>query len=241
MHPHSEKRVLRIELKEAVRITTLNRNYWLGELSKVIEQEEKNDPAIHTLNLDIIFEKLQFTLHLEEQIRAKLMSSAGAAKLAEYFPYHPRLYSAWSRLASFINYGNTKFNTVALAEAGFYNRSDMLQDLAFYEFPEIPLPVTEDPAYTNEADLRKKLFPFSRAERGLPTSNVPLEAVTRSLLHQTISNKPILFKEVRGDYLLVVDDDYNVSVWSCYLFPVRLFTFGASSECERSNTNILLS
>lgn len=107
----------------------------------------------------------------------------------------------------------------------------MLQDLAFYEFPEIPLPVTEDPSYENECQLRKKLFPFSRAERGLPTSNVPLEAITKSLLHQTLTEKPILFKEVRGNYLLVVDEDYSVSLWSCVLFPVRLLTFKASSEC----------
>jgi hypothetical protein len=43
------------------------------------------------------------------------MNNAGVAKLAEYFPYHPRLYSAWSRLASFINYGNTKYSTITLA------------------------------------------------------------------------------------------------------------------------------
>jgi hypothetical protein len=89
--------------------------------------------------------------------------------------------------------------------------------------------------------LRRKLFPFSRVERGLPVSNVPLSAVTRSLLHQTVSDKPIIFKEIRGNYILFVDEDYNVSVWSCSLFPVRLFTFNANSECERANTGILLS
>lgn len=169
------------------------------------------------------------------------MNTAGLAKLNEHFPYHPRLYSAWSRLASFINYGNTKFNAIKLAEAGFYNKSDMLQDLAFYETPEIPIPVAEDPAYLNEEELRRKLFPFSRVERGLPVSNVPLSAVTRSLLHQAVSDKPIIFKEVRGKYLLLVDEDFSVSVWSCSLFPLRLFTFNANSECERSSTKFLLS
>jgi len=32
--------------------------------------------------LDIVFEKLNFYLNLEEQIRAKLMSTAGATKLS---------------------------------------------------------------------------------------------------------------------------------------------------------------
>lgn len=52
------------------------------------------------------------------------------------FKEHPRLYSSISRLASFLNYGNSKYNTVKLAELGFYNRSDMLQDLAFVELPD---------------------------------------------------------------------------------------------------------
>jgi hypothetical protein len=124
--------VLRIELDEAVRIVTANRHFWLGELGKIIDFEQSSDPSTPIMNLDLVYQKLQFTLHLEEQLRAKLMNSSGSAKAAEYFPYHPRLYSAWSRLASFINYGNTKYNIISLAEAGFYNKSDMLQDLAFY-------------------------------------------------------------------------------------------------------------
>jgi hypothetical protein len=78
-------------------------------------------------------------------------------------------------------------------------------------------------------------------ERGLPSSNVPLAAVTHSLIHQTVCEKPILFKSVSGDYVLFVDEDYNVSVWSCRIFPVRLFSLNAKSECERGNASILLS
>lgn len=63
------------------------------------------------------------------------MNTGGLKKLYEHFSYHPRLYSAFNRLASFVNYGITKFNTVLLAELGFYNKSDMLQDLSFYEYP----------------------------------------------------------------------------------------------------------
>jgi hypothetical protein len=101
--------------------------------------------------------------------------------------------------------------------------------------------VAEDPAFNNEHELRRKLFPFARVERGLPVSNVPLTAVTRSLLHQTISDKRIIFQEIRGHYLLVVDEDYNVSLWSCSLFPVRLFTYNANSESERANTSVVQS
>lgn len=52
------------------------------------------------------------------------------------FTEHPRLYSAFARLSSFLNYGNSKFSTVKLAELGFYNRSDMLQDLSYVELPD---------------------------------------------------------------------------------------------------------
>jgi len=83
-------------------------------------------------NLDEIYRHLRALLHLEEQIRAKLMNNLGQTKLNLNYPYHPRLYSAWSRFASFVNYSNTKYNTVKLAELGFYNKTDMLQDLAYF-------------------------------------------------------------------------------------------------------------
>ena len=51
---------------------------------------------------------------------------------SKIFRYHPRLYSAFERLGSFLNYGNTKFETKKLAELGFFNKSDMLQDLSYF-------------------------------------------------------------------------------------------------------------
>ena len=186
IHPANSNKILSIDVNEAIKITSHNKNYWLNELSKVIAAEESGEAA-GVQNLDIIYEGLQNALHLEEQIRAKLMNSSGIAKLNETYSYHPRLYSAWSRLASFINYGNTKYSSLQLAELGFYNKTDMLQDLAFYENPDVPIPVAEDPNFSSERDVRSKLFPFSRVERGLPSSNVPLSAVANSLLHQSVS------------------------------------------------------
>jgi hypothetical protein len=87
---------------------------------------------------------------LEEQLRAKAMSNSSlSSKLNEYFGYHPRLYSAFSRLASFVNYGNTKHDIRKLAELGFYNKSDMLQDIAHFEFPDMPISSVEDPSYAD--------------------------------------------------------------------------------------------
>ena len=117
------------------------KNYYLNELSKIIEAEEKGVVTVAVKNLDEIYENLRFFLHIEEQIRAKLMNSLGQAKLKEHYPYHPRLYSAWSRFTSFVNYSNTKYDTIKLAELGFYNKTDMLQDLAYFEHPNITIPL----------------------------------------------------------------------------------------------------
>ena len=127
---------------------------------------------------------MSYALNLEEQLRAKLSHSSTIDVLNEKLGYHPRLYSAVNRLTSFINYGVTKYDTRTLAELGFFNKSDMLQDLAFFEYPEIPIPVAQDPAFSSELELREKLFPFSRLERGLPNSNVPLESYIKAIMHQ---------------------------------------------------------
>jgi hypothetical protein len=111
--------------------------------------------------------------------------------LNEKLCYHPRLYSAINRLTSFINYGITKYQTRTLAELGFYNKSDLLQDVAYFECPDIPIPAAEGPAYRSELELRQKLFPFSRMERQLPNSNVPLDTYIKALMHQQISTKQI--------------------------------------------------
>ena len=38
-----------------------------------------------------------------------------------------------NRLTSFLNYGNTRFDIFKLAELGFVNKADMLQDIGYYE------------------------------------------------------------------------------------------------------------
>jgi hypothetical protein len=70
---------------------------------------------VPTHNLDQVYEGFGFALNLEEQLRAKLSNEEGVQLLDSKLGYHPRLYSAISRLASFINYGITKYNTKTLA------------------------------------------------------------------------------------------------------------------------------
>ena len=59
-------------------------------------------------------------------------------------------------------------------------------------------------------------------------------------MHQQISNKKIKCYDVCGPYILFVDEEKNVSVWSCRLFPVHLFTFWAGiEESEFKNAGLL--
>jgi len=77
-------------------------------------------------------------------------------------------------------------------------------------------------------------------ERNLPTSNVPLSTYIKALMHQQISTKQIKYYEVFDHYILFVDEDKNVSVWSCRLFPIKLFSFWAGLEdVQLARTNIM--
>lgn len=49
-----------------------------------------------------------------------------------------------NRLCSFLNYGNTKFDLFKLADLGFFNKTDMLQDIAYIENPQLPIPTAEE-------------------------------------------------------------------------------------------------
>ena len=43
---------------------------------------------------------------------------------------------------------------MALAEAGFYNKSDMLQDLVYVELPTEAIPHAEEQAISNAKEMR---------------------------------------------------------------------------------------
>jgi hypothetical protein len=44
---------------------------------------------------------------------------------------------------------------------------------------------------------------------------------------------------VHDNYLMCVDEDLNFSLWSCRLFPVKLFEINLNSEESKQKTNIL--
>lgn len=104
----------------------------------------------------------------------KLLTNKNKHKVDELYEYHPRGYNALNRLVSFLNYGDTKFDVLKLAEAGFFNRTDMLQDLAYFENPHMPIPTAEENVAEKEVELRSRVVPFARLVRGLPFPNFDL-------------------------------------------------------------------
>lgn len=114
----------------------------------MIEFEEKGFEPSENYNLrhniDEIYENINLHVNLLEQIRFRLMNKKNSQLYEKLFKYHPRLYSAFNRLCSFYNYGNSKYSIVELADEGFYNKSDMYQDLVYYENPDLPLPTAEE-------------------------------------------------------------------------------------------------
>lgn len=93
--------------------------------------------------MDTIYEKLNYYLNIDEQLRIKISTNQSKKIVKDLYDYHPRVYNALNRLGSFLNYGNTKFDVFKLADLGFFNKTDMLQDLAFIENPHVPIPTAE--------------------------------------------------------------------------------------------------
>ena len=82
------------------------------------------------------------------------------------------MYTAVQRLSSFLNYGNTRYDVIKLAELGFYNKSDLLQNLSHYEDPDIPIPNIEEGEILSEESILKKSLPHLRSLNNLPFPNV---------------------------------------------------------------------
>jgi hypothetical protein len=108
------------------------------------------------------------------------------------YDYHPRVYNALNRLCSFLNYGNTKFDVFKLADLGFFNKTDMLQDLAYVESPHVAIPTAEENVNEKEEELRSRTFSYSRQNRSLPYPNVTLETCLNSISPQTVSTEEIV-------------------------------------------------
>lgn len=103
-----------------------------------IEEESSTEELIE--NIDDVFTQLGFWLDIDEQLRCQLLDANCSKIYKEHYPNYSRLYTAIQRLSSFLNYGNTRYNVVKLAELGFFNKSDLLQNLSHYEDPLIPIP-----------------------------------------------------------------------------------------------------
>ncbi len=138
--PSDDKRTYRDHAKDIKELVNSHLHYWLDQLQEqyILEQTGKSKVLEH--NIDVIYEKLNYYLNIDEQLRIKLLTNKNKELAKSLYDDHPRVYNALNRLCSFLNYGNTKFDVFKLADLGFFNKTDMLQDLAYIENPHVPIP-----------------------------------------------------------------------------------------------------
>jgi hypothetical protein len=46
--------------------------------------------------------------------------------------------------------------------------------------------------------------------------------------------------QAADNYMLFVDEENTVSVWSCRLFPIKLFSYNSSAELQFISTQIAI-
>lgn len=122
-----------------------------------------------------------------------------------------------------MNYGNTKFDRIKLAECGFYNKFDTLQQLAHYESPNTVMTNIECGAYKKEDKIKSQQFPFLRSVNGLPFPNVPLSVSLENLAALSHGSK-ITSTCVTGHYLGTMSEDKVFSLWSTELMLLKFIS-----------------
>lgn len=122
------------KLSEVKAIINSNLGYWLTQMDKSEKIYNGGSSAedVDVENIDDIFTQLGYWLDIDEQVRCQLLDEKSQKMYKEHYPNYSRLYTAIQRLSSFLNYGNTRYNVVKLAELGFYNKSDLLQNISHY-------------------------------------------------------------------------------------------------------------
>lgn len=162
-------------------------------------------------------------LNIDEQIRCKLLHSGAHELYKELYPNHLRLYTAFYRLSSFVNYGNTKFDRIKLAECGFYNKADTLQQLAHYESPNTVMTNIECGAYKKEDKIKAQQFPFLRSVNGLSYPNVPLNVSLHNMAALSHGSN-IVSTSVTGHYLGTMSEDKVFCLWSTELMLLKFIS-----------------
>jgi hypothetical protein len=74
----------------------------------------------------------------------------------------------------------------------------------------------------DEEELRRKMFPFSRMARNLSFPNVDLKSFLSSIHCQRTTAGEILHHVTLDPYIVLVDSETKVSLWSCEMMVHRM-------------------
>ena len=228
LHPNSTELVYTGPIEQLKKEINEELYYWLNQL-QLTASALSDKPELTTYpeyNLDVIYTELCKGLNLDEQLRCSLLHSSGNSLYREFYPNHLRLYTSIYRLSSFVNYGNTKFNVIKLAENGFYNVADGMQKLAHYESPNTYISNIEEGQFTNEKDIAKQQLPFLRSVNGLSFPNVPLKVSLDSHPAYPHASKPsnIIAVTHKNRYLGVLSKDMILTLWNTELMLLKYIT-----------------
>ena len=132
-------------------------------------------------------------LAMDEALFVMIQHEDASPKFQSYWQNRStRLFSAFSRLSSLLNFPSNKFSLIELAESGIYNSSGALYDARHYLDPEKRLDAIQN-LQTDQSlsSFLEKSLPDNRMVQGLPTTNVPLSV--------SVNNLPVQFHSRRGD------------------------------------------
>ena len=216
-----------------------NLSYLLQQLSSYVELYTSKLVTTDNLdNIDEVYTKLGYWLNLDEQVRCQLLDHKNEKLFSELYPNYSRLYTAFFRLSSFLNYGNSRYDVIQLAELGFYNQSDLLQNLAHYEDPHVPISNIEEGPFLSESQLLRKRLPHLRSLNNLPFPNVPLEVSLTSLPAQTHDGGDISKVVTSGNFFGLVSTDKVFSLWTSEVLLLNLISFDLKSFVKRNQAKV---
>lgn len=72
INPNNSSECIILKAEEALKVIPAYKQFWLHQLHIHIIAEKESESGMPGYNLDEIYQNLQFSLNLEEQLRAKL-------------------------------------------------------------------------------------------------------------------------------------------------------------------------
>jgi hypothetical protein len=200
--------------------------------------------------LESVYCNLGTLLRVDEQLLAMTQHEGAEPELLGlFFSKTSRLYSAFSRLSSFLNFpeNQKKFSLIDLAEAGLYNYSDYMYELRHFIDPTTPLEsIINDNSSTDIWGTLKQQLPFNRMLNGLPSPNVELAETVNNLPSSHHLNRKgkraavtKLLSSPDSSIIATCGTTGEVNIWNAELTLFKLKTVDLKEDFKNTTTSSL--